>query len=109
MQWEMGTLDSDADDLVEAYLMVEGERLAIVYVNYHTIGWQAPDSAWDYCRMRPGNHTDFPDVWSAMEAAEEAVREAIAEYQRRGPWQPDRVCFSQLLMRERFAKHNLLP
>ena len=96
MQWQLGTLDDK--DLVEAYLKVdgEGEGLAAVYVNYHGIGWQVvTDSAWDYCRMVSGTHVGFPDVWSAMEAAEEAVREAIAEYQRRGAWQPDLADFVQ--------------
>ena len=95
MRWEMST--GDNEELVDIHLMVGGERLAIVYVNYHTIGWQATESAWDYCRMPSGSHAGFADVWSAMEAAENAVNEAIAEYQRRGPWQPDLANFAKII------------
>ena len=38
----------------------EGEGLAVVYVNYHIIGWQVTQSAWDYCRMLSGTHVGFP-------------------------------------------------
>ena len=87
MQWEMGTRDSK--DFMDARLTVDGEHLATVFVNYHTIGWQAASSAWQYCRMPSSTHNGFSDVWSAMEAAEAAVGEAIADYQSRGPWEPD--------------------
>ena len=39
--------------------------------------------------MPAGGHSGFSDMWSAMQTAEASVREAIAEYRRRGPWQPD--------------------
>ena len=37
MQWEMGA--DDDKDFMDARLTVDGEHLATVYVNYHTIGW----------------------------------------------------------------------
>ena len=89
MQWEMST--DDNKDFMDARLTVDGEHLATVFVNYQTIGWQESISAWDYCRMPSPTHNEFPDVWSAMEAAETAVSEAITDYQRHGPWEPDRA------------------
>ena len=86
MKWEIGSHDND---YAQGILTVDGQALAEVYVNYQTIGWSATRAAWELCRMPAGGHHGFLEMWSAMEAAEASVREAIAEYQRRGPWQPD--------------------
>ncbi len=39
--------------------------------------------------MRATIFEGFPDVWSAMKAAEDAVDEAMVQYQDRKAWWPD--------------------
>ena len=87
-QWKMGTHDNDYAQVI---LTVGGEALAEVYVNCQTFGWQTTQTAWEFCRMPAGGYQGFSDIWSAMEAAEASVHEAIAEQRRCSPWRPDLV------------------